>query len=263
VFGVSQGLSVAIFVSTSWFFGQFRGDFLYRASSVFFQSLGMRTDGNVMVKRRIIVLAAAMAVMGAPLCIELPMAQVDGPPTEIIDIWADAFGSEHISRCRVVGNVVLWVSRPVSIVDEMDRSLGLIEAGLAQFGHGSRLEACVPDAVALDLSDRFANFLIADNRSLRTGTFNRGQAAAFASLLAQNFYRLVETDERRRIPLVDGIAMRAMGSVNYRFSIVLVRDANSSSMDAVIQRETVGTKFAPYLGEADRRLSTLKWSSVP
>ena len=151
----------------------------------------------------------------------------------------------------------------MDILDEMHLSLGVIEAGLAQFGHGSKLKGCVPDSGGLDLSDRFANFLIADNRSLRPGTFNRQQAAAFASLLAQDFYRLVEIDQKQRIPLVDGIQMHATGSVKYRFSIVLVRDANSGSIDAVILRETVGTKFAPYLGEADRRLSTLKWSSVP
>ena len=216
-----------------------------------------------MVKDHIIVLAATMVVVGAPLCTELTMAQVDGPQTERIDIWADALSGNRISRCRVRGSVVLWVSRPVDILDEMDRSLGVIEAGLAQFGQGSRLEGCGADAVALDLSDRFANFLIADNRSLRTGTFNRWQAAAFASLLAQNFYRLVETDGKQRIPLVDGIQMHATGSVKYRFSIVFVRDASSKSIDAVIHRETMGTKFAPRLDEGDRRLSTLRWSSAP
>jgi hypothetical protein len=65
----------------------------------------------------------------------------------------------------VTGEVILWVSRPVEILDDVRVSLGAIEAGLAQFGKGSKLKGCVPDGDALDLSDQFANFLVADNRS--------------------------------------------------------------------------------------------------
>jgi hypothetical protein len=43
---------------------------------------------------------------------------------------------------------------------------------------------------------------------------------------------------------------------------VLIRNAKSGCFDAVIHRETLRTKFAPRLGETDRRLSRLKWSSI-
>ena len=46
-------------------------------------------------------------------------------------------------------------------------SLGVVEAGLAQFAKGSTLEGCVPDGATLNLSDQFANFLIADDHPWR------------------------------------------------------------------------------------------------
>ena len=215
-----------------------------------------------MRKTPIPMLAVAFTLL-ALLRGEHTMGQLRGPQTESVDIRAHAVGVNRLSPCRVVGDVVLWVSAPVEILDDMGVSLGVIEAGLAQFGGRAKLEGCIPDARVLDLSGRVTNFLIADNRSLRKGTFGRSQAAAAASLLAQDFYRLMEHDGKQLIPLVDGIQIGAAGSVTYRFQIVLIQDANSRSIDAVVHRDTLGTKFAPRLGEADRRLSGLLWSSIP
>ena len=83
-----------------------------------------------------------------------------------------------------------------------------------------------------------------------------------ASRLARDFYGLADRD-RTAIPLVDGVTIGAHGSVSYRFRIVLVLDASSGAVDAVILRETLGTKFAPRLADADRRLGRLMWSSIP
>ena len=169
--------------------------------------------------------------------------------------------ANRLPECRLSGRVTLWVSRPVEVLDDTQESLGVIAAGLAQFSRKSKLEKCVPDGGALDLSDQFANFLIADEGSLKRGHFGRKEAGAFASLLAQDFYHLADR-EGTLIPLVDGIKTSAIGSVSYRFRIMLIRGAKSGSIDAIINRETLGTKFAPHLGEADRRLSRLKWSSL-
>lgn len=190
----------------------------------------------------------------------VPQAQL--PASATIDISARPLFGHRLPECRLTGEVVLWVSRPVAILDDMHVSLGVVEAGLAQFAKGSKLEGCVPDAATLNLSDQFANFLVADGRSLPSGAFGRREAAGCASGLAQDFYQLAEL-EGTLIPLVEGIKIGAIGSVSYRFKVVLIRDAKSGSIDAVVVRETVGTKFAHRLTESDRRLSSHKWSSLP
>ena len=149
----------------------------------------------------------------------------------------------------------------MKILDDMRVSLGVVEAGLAQFAKGSKLEGCVPDAVTLNLSDQFANFLVVNDRSIRSGPFERQEVAGFGSQLGSDFYQLADL-EGTVIPLVDGIKLSALGSVSYRFKIVLIHE-QSSPIDAVIVRETLGTKFAARLTESDRRLSTRKWSSLP
>jgi hypothetical protein len=141
------------------------------------------------------------------------------------------------------------------------RKLGFVEAGLAQFNSNAKLENCVPDGQALDLSDRFVNFLIADNRPWKGGQFGEHQARAVASLLADDFYQLADSDGTK-IPLIDGARISAIGSTAYRFAIVLVAGPQPSVIDAVISRETARTKFAPRLSEADRRSSRLKWSNI-
>ena len=215
-----------------------------------------------MLNRLIWTLAGGIALFSTPVRTEMSVPHMQGPASENIDISADAVLGNKLSECRVTGEVVLWVSRPVEILDDVRVSVGAIEAGLAQFGKGSKLQGCVPDGAALDLSDQFANFLVADDRSLRSGAFGRREAAVFASQLAQDFYQLAER-KGTLIPLVDGIKISAIGSVSYRFKIVLIRDGKSGSIDAVIHRETLSTKFAPRLTEMDRRLSRLMWSSLP
>src|SRR5262245_37245138 len=150
---------------------------------------------------------------------------------EKIDISAQAVLGNGLSACRVRGQVVLWFSRPVALLDDMRENLGAIEARLAQFGGGSKLEGCVPDGVALNLSDQFVNFFVADDRPLRDQALGRGEAGVFASQLAQGFYHLAE-QEGTSIPRVGGLTMSAIGSVSYRF-------------------EEVGS------------LSRVKWSSLP
>jgi hypothetical protein len=200
---------------------------------------------------------AGIALLAAPVRADTSLPTMDGPARKGIDISAHAV-SGTLADCRLAGEAVLWVSRPVKVLDEAGASLGALTAGLAQFGQGSHLGGCIPDGAALNLSDRFATFLMTDG----SGVPDRLQAEGLASRLAQDFYRLAE-HEGTVIPLVDGVTFRAMGSASYRFRIVLIIDAASGSFDAVILRETLGTKFAPGLGEADRRLSRVKWSSIP
>ena len=192
---------------------------------------------------------------------EMNATQMQGPASETIDISAQAVPGNRLSVCRVTGQVILWVSRRVAVLDEMRENLGAIEAGLAQFGAGTKLEGCVPDGAGLDLSNQLVNFLIADDQALRNGGPGRGEVGALASQLAQNFYHLAE-QEGTLIPLMHGLEMSTIGSVSYQFTIVLIRNAKFGCFDAVIHRETLRTKFAPRLGETDRRLSRLKWSSI-
>jgi hypothetical protein len=208
-----------------------------------------------------VTVGAVLLFARGPVCAETADVQVHLPATERIDILAPAASENTLSLCRLTGEVILWVSRRVDVVDEMGARLGAIEAGLAQFAAGSQLQGCVPDGAALQLSDRFANFLVAGEQSVPSGSAGHRDAAALASQLAQDFYHLAE-QRGRIIPLVDGINVRALGSVRYRFHIVLIRNGSSGAMDAVIHRETTGTKFAPDLADTDRRLSRLKWSSV-
>jgi len=149
----------------------------------------------------------------------------------------------------------------VAVVDETNQTLGLVEAGLAQFNTNAKIENCLPDGRALDLADRYVNFVIADKRPWKGGQFGERQARAIASLLAEDFYQLADTDGTK-IPLVDRIRIGAIGSTAYQFVIVLIKGAQPSVIDAVISRETLRTKFAPLLSEADRGSSRLKWSSI-
>src|SRR2546423_1799308 len=141
-----------------------------------------------MLNRLVWGLMAGIAVFNAPVRAEMSEPQMQGPSTQNIDISAHAVLGNRLSRCRVTGEVILWVSRPVEILDDALVNLGAIEAGLAQFGKGSKLQGCVPDDAPLDLSNQFANFLVADDRALRRGPFGRREALVFASQLAQNFY---------------------------------------------------------------------------
>jgi hypothetical protein len=143
----------------------------------------------------------------------------------------------------------------------MRQDLGTVKAGLAQFAGGAKLEGCLADSAALDLSSQFTNFVVSGDSSAAAGGPGRAAASALASQLAQDFYHLAEP-EGAIVPIVDGQKISALGSVSYRFTIVLVRNVGIGDFDAVIQRETVRTKFSPRLPANDRALSRVKWSSV-
>jgi hypothetical protein len=202
----------------------------------------------------------ALAISGA-LAAEKSEATLQGPRTLTMDIAAQPRNSNRLPACHLSGALTLWVSRPVAIVDETNQRLGFVEAGLAQFNANAKLENCVPDGQVLHLSDRFVNFVIADDRPWKGGQFGEHQARAVASLLAEDFYQLADADGTK-IPLVDGARIGAIGSTAYRFAIVLVTGPQPSVIDVVISRETLRTTFAPRLSEADRRSSRLKWSSI-
>ena len=186
---------------------------------------------------------------------------VQAASMENIDVSAQGVLGNRLAACRLSGQITLWVSRSVNVLDDMREDLGTIEAGLAQFSKGSKLEGCAPDDAALDLSEQFVNFLVADGRPLEGGTFGHTEAGVFASQLTQGFYHLAE-HQGTLIPLVDGVKANGLGSASYQFMIILIRNAKPGSFDAVISRETVRTRFAPKLTEGERRLSRLKWSSV-
>jgi hypothetical protein len=192
---------------------------------------------------------AGTLVQVQPTLLQLPMR-------EPIEISAAPVYGNRLPGCDLSGAVTLWVSRRLRVLDDMRKQHAVVEAGLFQFGEGSRLKGCVPDGAALDLSEQFANFVVAAG-----GADQRDKALSLASQLAQGLSHLTN-DDGSLVPLVAGVRARALGSVAHEYTIVLVRDAESRSYDAVIQRETVRTKFSPRLPEADRHLSRVKWSSA-
>ena len=213
----------------------------------------LKTPGWVLLAATVSLSAAVQAGQG--------VQDAPGPVTVNIDVSARPAYANRLSECRLTGQAILWVSRPVQLLDDGQKSLGEIEAGLAQLGNGSRLEGCHPDGAVLDLSGQFVNILVAVDGAQENRGFETDTVEAIASQLARDFYHLAERDGTQ-IPLVDGIKVRAVGSFAYRFMVMLVRNAVSGSIDAVIARETEGTKFASRLPEGERRLSRLIWSSV-
>jgi len=209
-----------------------------------------------------LALAAGFLAWAGGVQAQLEQPRLQTPRVDSIDVLAQALAGNSLGACRISGSVTLWVSRRVEVLDDMRESLGALEAGLAQFSQGSQLAGCVPDGAALDLSDQFVNFLLADDRPIRGGLLGRERAGGLATQLAADFYHLAESD-RRVIPLVAGVDRRAIGSVSHQFVIVLIVDgARYGSFDAVIQRETTRTKFSPRLPDDDRHLSRLTWSST-
>jgi hypothetical protein len=209
--------------------------------------------------RVVIALAiGATALVNAAVGASMPDDGRDWPVTRSIDVVVRPIWSNRLPACRITGDVVFWVGRRVAVLDDTDARLGTIQAGLAQFGPGARLHACVADDAIIDLSGQFANFLVAPSR----GHGDVGNSLALASQLAQDFYHLAE-DAGHVIPLVDGTTIGALGSVAYRYDVVLIADDAAHTVGAIVQRETVRTKFASRLPEPDRRATRLKWSSEP
>ena len=186
---------------------------------------------------------------------EVTPSLLETPITEAIDVSAQPADGSHLAACHLAGTVTLWVSRPLRVVDETREEKAVAEAGLLQFGQRSILEGCLPDGVRLDISEQFANFVVAEG-----GAHHPEEAIALASLLAQDFLHLAHADGTL-VPLVAGLRARALGSLAHEYTIVLIRDARSDAYDAVILRETVRTKFSPRLPETDRRFSRVKWTS--
>jgi hypothetical protein len=205
--------------------------------------------------------ASVMVAVSAPDRAATRSLGVRNPQSAYVDVSANGVLGNRFADCRLTGHITLWVRRELVVLDDMQLDVGTIDAGLAQFGKGSKLQGCIPDGRAIDLSGRFADVLIADDRPTQHGVFTREEAAALASQLAQDFYRLVEV-EGSVVPLVDAPTLAAIGSASYRFTIVLIRDGKSGAIDAIVQRQTVRTKFASRLTDEDRRLTTLRWSSV-
>jgi len=195
----------------------------------------------------------AAVVRGLP---DVTPTLLQTPLTEPIDIFAQPALGNRLAACHLAGDLTLWVSRPLRVLDDMLEEQAVIEAGLLQFGGRSKLEGCLPDGATLDLSEQFANFVVTEG-----GAHHRATTMALASQLAQDFFHFAHPDGTL-VPLVAGIKVTARGSVAHEFMLVLIRDAKSASFDAVIFRETVRTKFSPRLPETDRRLSRVKWSSI-
>jgi len=112
----------------------------------------------------------------------------------------------------------------VRLLDDTRRDVGSIEAGLGQFGAGTRLEGCGLDGV--NVSHRFVNFVLAAGEPAT-------EPANVAARLVQGSYHLAEHDGTF-IPLVG----RATGVIipdADRLTIVLIRHAHPGSFDAVVQ----------------------------
>jgi hypothetical protein len=180
------------------------------------------------------------------------------PATEAIDVVANPLVPNRLDACRLSGEVILWASRPLRVLDDMGDERGTVEAGLAQFGDGSWLDGCTPDGTPLDISGAFTNFLVAASwPSDRVPA----DAVSLASQLTKGFFRLAQLDGNTQ-PMIEGISARAVGSVAHQFAITLIRRAPFGAYDIAINRQTVRTKFSPRLVDSDRRASTLSWSSA-
>ena len=97
-----------------------------------------------MLSRLIWGLAGAIALFSTSALTETSVPQAQLPASATIDISARPLFGHRLPECRLTGEVVLWVSRPVAILDDMHVSLGVVEAGLAQFAKGSKLKDACP-----------------------------------------------------------------------------------------------------------------------
>jgi hypothetical protein len=151
--------------------------------------------------------------------------------SERIDLYARA--ADSIAECRIAGQVTLWASRAVKLMDGTRKELGTIEAGLAQFGPRSTLGHCGSNGAVLDVSNRFVNFLVADYPISGSAEAPAAQPALVAARLAMGTYQIAEQDGSV-IPLLD---RAATGSVSDRLTIVLIRKETPGAFEAVVQRD--------------------------
>jgi hypothetical protein len=166
---------------------------------------------------------------------------------EHLDLVAFNSPADGTQGCRLTGEVTLWVSRQVNVLDGTNHAVGSVEAGLAQFSPQAKLQGCMPGGAPLDLSGRLVNFLVTDARA----SFGRREAGALATRLTRDSYRLAHR-EGAPILLVNDFVSNAFGAVSYRFTIVLIRDGDSGSYDAVIHRDRAWNDFST-LGHALHR----------
>jgi len=150
--------------------------------------------------------------------------------TATINVYAQAPLTDGATACHIAGHVTLWVSRPVRLRGAMREDLGTIEAGLAQFGAGAKVEGCAAATSAVDVSERFVNFLVA----------NHGDVARVAAQLAAGTSQLTEKDGTL-IPLLEQGRLSGNRATSSWFRIVLIRDTSSGSFAAAINRLTPAT----------------------
>jgi hypothetical protein len=181
------------------------------------------------------VLFNALAIVGQPVDADVKTHRAPAMPIERLDVVALGSSGGGAQGCRLIGELTLWVSRQVNVLDDTNAVTGSIEAGLAQFSQQAKLQGCVPGG-SLDLSGRFVNFLVTDARA----SFGRYTARELAGKLARNSYRLAHK-EGAPINLANAFESNVLGAESYRFTIVLIRNGEVGSYDAVIDRERVQT----------------------
>jgi len=198
-----------------------------------------------MLATLISLLFSSLAIVGHSADADVKTHRAPDRFIERLDVVALGLpGGDVTQSCRLNGDVTLWVSRQVNVLDDMNDAVGSVEAGLAQFSPHAKLQGCVPGDASLDLSGQLVNFLVTDARA----SFGRHKAGELAAKLTRNSCRLAHR-EGAPIDLVNGFESNAFGAVSYRFTIVLIRDGDSGSYDAVIHRDRVWNDFSP-LGRA-------------
>jgi hypothetical protein len=187
------------------------------------------------------------------------------PPVSQFDITAPGVLGNRLPACHLVGQITEWATQSLNVWDVTGQPLGAATVGLAQFESGARLEGCAPgnfktpNGTALSLEHKFVNFIVADNTVFNGDVFDSASASAVAARLGSGYYQLAEKTGAA-VPLVSRLPIIGVGSISFKFTIVLIK--NGSHFDAVVYRETTGTKFAPHLSEEDRRRSQISWRSI-
>ena len=181
-----------------------------------------------------------------------------------IDITANGVLGNLLAPCHLVGGITEYAKLPVTVLGPSGAPLGQVQAGIAQFNSGTRMQGCslsefhalTDNGIILD--GGMVNFLVVDGRPFNGASFDWTEAGSDAARLARQYYAL--SDQNGMLPLTGSITVPAMGSVGYQFTIVLVETGDR--LDVVVYRETVSEKFTPHMTDQDRRASGVLWSSV-
>jgi hypothetical protein len=181
-----------------------------------------------------------------------------------IDITATGVLGNLLAPCHLVGGITKYAELPVTVLDRSGAPLGKVQAGIAQFNPGTRLQGCSlsefhsPTNNGIVLDGSMVNFLAVHGHSFNGGSFDWTEAGSDAARLAKQYYAL--SDQNGMLPLTGSVTVPAIGSVGYEFTIVLVE--TGERLDAVVYRETVSEKFTPHMPDQDRRASGVLWTSV-